>query len=196
MSLPVSAPRQKLHRREILIEGFEREDGNFDIDAILTDTKTMDFRTDRGALPAGAVLHGLAARMTIDDSMTIVDFVVAMDDTPSSACETAPANFNALIGLSVGPGFVRAAYEKVGGTLGCTHIREMLQQMGTVAYQSLFQLRRQAAAQNGPAVRPALLDSCHGWRADGDLIRRNYPAFYRTATPHQTVAEREGDAGT
>jgi len=192
MSLPTPAPRQKLHRREILIEGFQRDDGNLDIDAWLTDTKTVAIDTDRRLLAPGEVLHGLGARMTINPAREIVDFIAAMDDTPSTACETAPANFRALIGLTIGPGFVRAAYERVGGTLGCTHIREMLQQMATVAYQSMFQLRRQAAAESRREGPPALLDSCHGWRAGGDLIRRNYPASYQASEespqPHQALA--------
>jgi len=54
MSLPTPAPRQKLHRREILIEGFQRDDGNLDIDAWLTDTKTVAIDTDRRLLEPGA----------------------------------------------------------------------------------------------------------------------------------------------
>ena len=176
VSLPPPAARQKLHTRKIVIEGFSREDGNFDVDATLWDTKSKDIRTFRGDLPAGGVLHGLSARMTISPQFEIVDFEVAMDDTPSVACETAPANFKALIGLKIGQGFVRAAYERVGGTLGCTHIREMLQQMGTVAYQTMFQLRK---LRRDPNAKPPLIDSCHGWRADGDIIKRSYPDFYQ-----------------
>ena len=174
MSLPVAVSREKLHRREIVIEGFARDDGNYDVDATLCDTKTMAFSTDRRTLAPGDVLHGMSARMTISPGLEIVDFTVAMDDTPSVACDTAPANFKALIGLKIGPGFVRAAYERVGGTLGCTHIREMLQQMATVAFQSVFDVRR---GMN--ATRPPLLDSCHGWRAGGDIIRNNFPEFYK-----------------
>jgi len=175
MSLSSPSPREKLHRREIVIEGFLREDGNYDVDAMLYDTKTTDFRTDRGLLPAGDVLHGLSARMTVTAALAIIDFEVAMDDTPSSACETAPANFKALIGLKIGSGFIREAYSRVGGTIGCTHIREMLQQMATVAIQSMYQLRRDAAR----GLKPPLLDSCHGWRATGDLIKRNFPEYYQ-----------------
>lgn len=176
MTLPSPDPRRKMHRREILIEGFLRDDGNYDIDAWLSDTKTEEIHTDRRLLAPGEVLHGLGARMTISPQMQILDFTAVMDDTPSRACDTAPANFKALIGLSIGPGFVREAYARVGGTLGCTHIREMLQQMATVAFQSMFTLRKQGRV---PGARPALLDSCHGWRAGGDLIRNNYPAFFQ-----------------
>jgi hypothetical protein len=178
MSLPPPAPREKLHRREIAIEGFVREDGNYDIDAWLSDIKSHEFNTDRGAFAAGSVLHGMGARMTVTPMREIVDFVVSMEDTPSAACDTAPANFKALIGLTIGPGFVREAYARVGGTLGCTHIREMLQQMATVVYQTQFKLRRQT---RDPQKPPPLLNSCHGWRADGDLVRNNYPAFYQAA---------------
>lgn len=183
MSLPPAEGREKLHTRTIRIEGFARPDGNFDIDAYLTDIKSVPIKTDRRQLAPGEVLHGLGARMTVTPTLQIVDFIAVMDDTPSAACETAPPNFKALIGLQIGAGFVRAAYERVGGTLGCTHIREMLQQMATVAFQTSFQVRQQARlreAVNG-MLKPALLNSCHGWRAGGEMVRHLYPAYYQPA---------------
>ena len=37
-----AAPRRRLHTRRITFEGFQREDGLFDIDARLTDVKDQD----------------------------------------------------------------------------------------------------------------------------------------------------------
>ena len=56
MSLPDPAAREKLHRREILIEGFARDDGNFDIDAVLT----AEERTQLGSLQYPATESELA----------------------------------------------------------------------------------------------------------------------------------------
>ena len=188
MSLPEPAPRQKLHRRAILVEGFKREDGNYDIDAVLEDTKTHRFSTDRGTLDPSQVLHGLSARMTITPQFEIIDFTVAMDDTPSDSCLTVVPHFKAMIGLVITRGFVRAAYERIGGTLGCTHIRELLQQMATVAMQTTFQERMN---RRDPAAPPPLLNTCHGWRADGPMMRNRYPAYYQPPS-----AERDEEDGS
>ncbi|MBV8592615.1 MAG: DUF2889 domain-containing protein [Acetobacteraceae bacterium] len=53
---------------------------------------------------------------------------------------TAP-NFARLPGLRIGPGCLKAAAARVGGTEGCTHWRELLQQMGTTALQTIFAVR-------------------------------------------------------
>ncbi len=185
MSLPIPAPREKLHRREIIVEGFKREDGNYDIDATLCDTKTYEFTTGHGVLEANTPLHGLGARMTITPHMEIVDFAVAMDETPSPACDTAGPNFKALIGLKISGGFLRAANERVGGTLGCTHVREMLPQMATVAFQTTYDTRTKHTSQTTP---PRLMNTCHGWREDGVIIRNNFPNFY-----HPTKEERRDE---
>ena len=49
MPLSDPAPRQLLHLRDIELRGFQRDDGLFDIEARLTDTKSYAFANiDRG----------------------------------------------------------------------------------------------------------------------------------------------------
>jgi hypothetical protein len=192
--MPLSPPadREELHARDIALRGFQRADGRFDIEATLSDTKARGFASEqRGWVAPGERLHGMAARMTVDVEMTIVAFEAAIDDSPfPSVCPGAAPHFARLVGLVIGPGFVRAAMQRVGGTGGCTHLRELLQQMATVAYQTMWPVRqRRAAAQPAldqaapeqPRPAPALLNSCHGWSSGSPVIRAGWPHLYTGA---------------
>ena len=55
--MPLSASataRHRLHARHVTYEGFERDDGLFDIDAHLADVKDHDFLLLTGNRPAAA----------------------------------------------------------------------------------------------------------------------------------------------
>lgn len=189
--MPLSPPesRELMHLRDIALRGFARADGLFDIEAELADTKTYGFDSEsRGHVAPGERLHGMAARMTVNEDMTIVAFEAAIDDSPyPEVCPGAAPNFAALAGLAIGPGFVRAAMQRVGGTAGCTHLRELLQQMATVAYQTLYPVRmrkhRRIAPETGPRPAPALLNTCHGWSSASPVIHRGWPHLFTGAEP-------------
>ena len=132
-------PRELLHLRDIRLRGYRRADGLFDIEAELQDTKTYGFgNQDRGWIEPGEPLHHMLARMTVDEGMVIVSFEAATERGPFAICPQAAPNFARLAGLRIGRGFLKAANERVGGTVGCTHLRERLQQMATVAVQTLY----------------------------------------------------------
>src|SRR3954449_5573263 len=130
MPLSDPAPRELLHLRAIEINGYRREDGLFDIEAHLTDTKTFgQTNYDRGYIEAGEPIHDMWLRLTIDETMEIVDVDAVSDKTPYTMCPSAAPNFASLIGLRIKAGFLRDANQRVGGPVGCTHLRELLQQM-------------------------------------------------------------------
>jgi hypothetical protein len=95
---------------------------------------------------------------------------------PFSICGGGAASFARLAGLSIGPGFMREATGRIGGTAGCTHIRELVQQMATVAIQTLYALR---ARRDGEAKASArLIDTCFSYAADGPVVQRRWPDRY------------------
>ena len=72
MPLPPSPiPRQRLHQRSVVYEGFRRDDGLFDIDAHLVDAKDHDFELLTGVRPAREAVHDMWARVTIDREFVI-----------------------------------------------------------------------------------------------------------------------------
>lgn len=212
--------RELLHSRSIELKGYLRRDGLYELEARLTDRKNYDSRRfPDQTLPAGEPLHDMRVSMSFDEDLLIHEFRTTMTATPYDGCPEAAPNFASLAGLRIQPGFLREANQRVAGVKGCTHIRELLQQIATTAYQTVVgvRLRKEAedeasspgnakmarqAAQTGPAARPAptpgpkaepesgagmraeprpkptLIDSCIGYRADGEWVRVRWPAFY------------------
>ncbi len=179
-----------MHLRDIALKGYERADGLFDIEAHLVDTKTYGFDSEhRGEVRAGEPLHGMWVRMTIDMDMNVLSCEAATDHAPFAICPQAAPNFSRLAGLKIGPGFNKAVNERVGGVHGCTHLREVLAQMATVAFQTLYPVRarrereaRMAAGVSGeapatPGRRPAMIDTCHAYAADGPVVKRRWPEW-------------------
>ncbi len=184
--MPLSPPaeRELLHNRDIELRGYQRADGLFDIEAHLTDTKTYPFdNLDRGSIQPGEPLHGMWVRMTVGEDMVIRDCEAVSDFTPYDICPQAAPNFAALAGVRIGTGFNAAVREKVGGVLGCTHLREVLAQMATVAYQTISPVRwrknreaREAAIARGetppPPVRTVPVGTCYAYAPDSEVTKR------------------------
>ena len=180
MSLSASAPRERLHTREIVLDGYRREDGLFDIEARLTDTKSYGFANDdRGWVEPGVPLHGMAMRWTVDVDMNILAVEAETEYGPYTICGEAAPLFGRLVGLSIKSGFLRAANERIGGVNGCTHLRELLQQMATVVFQTTYATRmKQRERAQAEFSRPGQLDTCHTYRADGPVVKRYWPHVY------------------
>ena len=190
--MPLSPPadRELHHQRDIAMKGYERADGLFDIEAHLVDTKTYGFPSDyRGQVNAGEPLHGMWMRLTIDADMNVISCEAASDFTPYAVCPGAAPAFAALAGLKIGPGFNKAVNERVGGTRGCTHLREVLAQMATVAFQTLYPIRARIAREaranldvageppTAPGKTPALLGTCHAYAPTSPVVRQRWPEW-------------------
>ena len=103
MPLPAPAPRKHLHTRTIKCEGYEREDGLYDIEAQIVDQKAY-----------------------------------AVDEP----------------------------------------ISELLMPLATVAFQTLGSWKQdEKTAASGQ--RPHFIDGCHAWAADGPVVKKLYPMFYK-----------------
>ncbi|MCS4503383.1 DUF2889 domain-containing protein [Arhodomonas aquaeolei] len=173
MALPEPAPRRRLHRRRIELDGFRREDGLWEIEARLTDVKDGAFRLRfRGELAPGEPVHDMALRVTLDDDLTIREVAASMDATPFPDCPGATAAFQSLVGVRIGPGWMKAVRSRIGSVEGCTHLFELLRPIATTAYQTIHP----PPDSDG---RPVLMNSCHGWRAGGEAIATLYPEWFR-----------------
>ncbi len=181
--------RERLHTRSITLHGFLRDDGLYELEASLEDVKSYDSkRFPAEILPAGQPLHGMGVRMVFDAGMRIHAFSATMTATPYDGCRDAAPNFERLAGLTIQPGFLREATRRVAGVDGCTHLRELLQQVATAAYQTAVgdRLRKADGPEDPPQTRPKQIDSCTGYRADGEWVGIRWPAFHRPrSTPPQ-----------
>lgn len=176
MPLSHATPRKLLHLRDIQLRGYERADGLVDIEARMSDTKTYSWSNqDRSSIQAGEPLHDMWVRMTIDHDMVIHSCEASMDATPYNVCGGAAPGFQQLAGLQIGKGFLRAAMQRISGVAGCTHLRELLQPLATVAFQTMYGLRAHAAEVTGTAaagIPAALLNTCFAYNETGPLAQR------------------------
>lgn len=185
MPLSAPSPRKLSHLRDISLRGYVREDGQVDIEAHLTDTKTYGFPSEhRGDVLPGDPIHGMWVRMTVDLEMRITACEAVSDHTPFAVCPGATPSFANLAGLTIGAGFNRAVNERVGGVLGCTHLREVIAQMATVAFQTVWPIRRakqeeqeKAEAAGAPRQRPPLLGTCHAYAPSSPVVRERWPEW-------------------
>ncbi len=198
--MPLSQPaaRERLHTRAIEINGYRRADGLYDIEAHLTDRKTYGMANfDRGYIEAGEPLHDLWIRVTLDEHLLITAVEAVSDRTPYVMCPTAAPNFSRLAGLQIKGGFLREATRLVGGTVGCTHLRELLQQIATTAFQTInpSRARREMAAEGRPDEKHGsdaldqritekwgggnkILNTCLAYDEKGPLVQRRWPDLY------------------
>jgi hypothetical protein len=207
MPLSPSEDREPLHTRQIDIRGYRRADGRFDIEGHLTDTKPYGFPNhDRGYIAADEPVHDLWLRMTVNEHMLIVSCEAASDRTPYAVCPQAAPNFATLAGLTIRPGFLRAATDRVRGILGCTHLREMLQQMATTAFQTInpARARNEVKASEIPSGSdsfdaritekmggpPAMLNTCIAYGTASPVVQRRWPQHY-TGPKSPSAAEQD-----
>ena len=179
MSLSAASPRRHLHTRTIKCEGYERDDGLFDIEAQIIDAKTFD--TDepyRGHRPAGAQVHDMQVRLTLDRTMTVRAIESTTNHAPYDICPSVAPGYKALIGAKVGGGWRKAVTEAVGRTKGCTHITELLMPAATVAFQTMGNWKQQEEPTAGQA-KPAFIDGCKAWASEGPVVQKLFPMHYR-----------------
>lgn len=181
--LPPAAPRTHLHTRKVQFDGYHREDGLWDIEATLTDSKAYVMRLpEKGDLPPGTPVHDMLIRLTLDDAMTVVAIATAMPGTPHGVCDQAQDPMQKMVGQTIGPGWRLKIDKAIGGVHGCTHLRELLFNMATAAYQTIpgyrARLRREAGLPSHEGDQPPFhLGQCMTWDFDGSAVQQHYPQF-------------------
>ena len=185
MPLSEPIPRKEIHTRAITLRGYERADGLYDVEARLTDTKAEAFTSDyRGEVQPGTPLHGMWMRMTVDEQLNILACEADTQFSPYAICPGAAPSFAGLAGLQIRAGFLKEANSRVGGIVGCTHLRELLQQMATTAYQTVYPARAKRARETGERPpgkdkeRPSILNTCIAYGTDSPVVRHYWPHLY------------------
>ncbi len=180
-ALPDPAPREKLHERRYVFDGFIRTDGLFDIEGRMTDAKTYDFP-----------FHDMRIRLTLDRDFVIREIAVVTAASPYEICPAITPAFQSLTGAKVGPGWSRILRQNFAGAHGCTHHVEMLRAMGTVAFQTIYGHRERQKRERGASIadgppadhgeeqrrKPRFLDTCHALATSSEIVERYWPEFY------------------
>ena len=182
---PTSNPsmaRKLMHTRNIKLCGYQRTDGLWDIEAQLIDSRSYDSGSvERGTIPAGESVHDLMVCVTVDDNLVVQSITSSMTANPFQNCPGALPPLAKLQGASLGPGWRRAIEMHLGQDQGCTHIREMLLQVATTAYQTIPVWFAQKTGDVVPVIDgkpPQHLGQCHAWSLSGPVVARLYPQFF------------------
>ena len=176
MPLSPAASRKRLHERIARYEGFARDDGLFDVEAHLTDVKDHDHTLLTGLRRAGEPAHDMWVRLTIDAEFTIHAIEARMEAVPyPGGCNRIEDAYRKLVGANLLRGFRKTLQERFGGTLGCTHVTELLGYLPTAAVQMFAGLKKR---EDEGDQKPFQLDRCHALETTSDVVRQYYPKWY------------------
>jgi len=189
MGLPEAAAREKKHHRKIDCEGFLRNDGLWDIDVHMVDTRTYDCGYDAshrgGVIEAGEPVHDMWLRFTIDLDFLIHDVHAASDQTPFSICPQASEAMRALIGLRIGNGWMKQVRERIGADISCTHLMDLLGQLAATSYQTLHAALEEREAKRESRKKPPIIDTCLALSSSGEVVKSRWPEFYTPPSPEE-----------
>ncbi|OGA14765.1 MAG: hypothetical protein A3G25_13435 [Betaproteobacteria bacterium RIFCSPLOWO2_12_FULL_63_13] len=175
--------KELVHTRQITCRGYRRGDGLWQIEASVADEKgqTVPFNSRRDVLP-GEMIHHFSLCVLIDDDYQIRDVVTKTMAAPWPVCSEVAADYRKLIGVRIGPGFNRAVRDILGGPLGCTHLTDLLGQIGNTYMQASWpdRVARQRRTGDDPRHWPdtrtlSFVDGCYAWRKDGAALAGEYP---------------------
>jgi hypothetical protein len=179
VTMPLSSPqpRERLHLRRVSYEGFARDDGLFDIDAHLNDSKDRDYPLAIGTRSKDIPVHEMHIRVTIDKSYNVIDIEATTEQMPYPGyCNTIGSEYKKLIGANLMRGFRKSIAEHMGGVKGCTHLSELLGYLPTAAVQTFAGLKRETEGWGDK--KPFQLDACHALATTGEAARLYYPKWY------------------
>jgi Protein of unknown function (DUF2889) len=175
--------RRLMHRRSIECTGYLRNDGLWEVEAWLVDTKPFAQRDHfRGELQPGDPVHDIGVRLAVDDALTIREAETTMRATPFPTCVDVEPILQRLVGERIGPGWRDLVRRKIGRLETCTHLSELLGPAVTTLYQTMSygktpDGRSSLEDQRGAREPPFFLGGCHSWRTDGPVVAELFPQF-------------------
>jgi Protein of unknown function (DUF2889) len=183
MTLPQAAPsRQLKHRRQIDVQVFVRDDGLWEVDATLIDTKTRVAHLGSGPREAGVPIHEMLLRLVVNTRLDILEAGSETRWMPYTGhCGEHGDVYQRLVGLNLLDNFRLRLRDRVGGVLGCTHISELAQVLPTAVVQAFAGEVIDTRGNAEGASKPFQIDRCHALRSDGAVVQQFYPRWYRPA---------------
>lgn len=172
MPLTPSVERHELHHRRLDFRGYRRDDGRFDIECTLLDTKGYDMTPPGGTrtVPSGEPVHQMAIRLVVSNQLVVDDVEATSDATPFDVCPEAVSSLAAVKGLKIGPGWTLTIKRRLGGATSCTHLAEMLVAMGTAVYQTIVPHNRMNGVETEGFPLEKKVNSCLAYSEHGRLV--------------------------
>ena len=176
--------RRHMHTRSIECTGFLRDDGLWEVEAWLRDTKPFAQPASRfrDELKPGDPVHDIGLRLAIDDRMTVREAEAMLRATPYPTCIEVEPILHGLIGERIGSGWRELVRRKIGRLETCTHLMELLGPAVTTLFQTMShgkepEGRDSLEDQQRLGERPFFIGGCHSWRTDGPIVAAMFPQF-------------------
>jgi len=181
MPLPPSSPRREIHHRSIDMRAYARDDGLYEVEARLIDTKPFPFERLGSPVPVppGQHLHDLWVRLTVSADYVVQAVEASSDATPYGVCKEAEATLQVLVGERIVKGWSNTVKSRLRGVASCTHLMEMLIPLGTTAFQGIRGVVPRQDRIDTPGKVPAQINSCYAYRSEGAVVMRLWPEHAR-----------------
>src|SRR5437868_4290329 len=114
MPLSENATRREIHHRVIDMKAYARDDGLYDVEGHLVDTKPYPFKriASPEPIPAGQPLHDLWVRLTVDDQYIVRRIEASSDVTPYGLCKEAESSLEPRVGERIASGWTAKVKER------------------------------------------------------------------------------------
>jgi hypothetical protein len=174
MSLFDQCQTEKIQNRQIDIVTHTDGDGHILVRGELHDRRLVPTCTIDGRWrQPGSVHHMHICLKVATETLTIASAEARMTQTPHPQCESIATSMTSIAGLRLVPGFSARVRRRLGGPKGCIHLTTLLLAMAPAALQGYWtqndrdpERRRISKAH----LERYLVDTCHVWRRDGDLL--------------------------
>jgi hypothetical protein len=177
--------RRHVHTRSLRVDAYVRDDGLWDLEAVLTDTKSRDFPLATGLRKAGDPVHDMVLTVTIDTKFNVVAAHAESRRVPYPGhCDSIGPQYNKLVGLNLLQDFRKHVHARLGGVHGCSHITELVGILPTAAVQAFVGevFEHRDAAYEGHQEdehKPWQIDRCHALKSDSPAVAQFYPRWHQ-----------------
>lgn len=174
--------RKLLHSRSIEMCGYQRSDGLYEVEGRLRDRKPYDFipLVHSGRfVPANESIHEMYVKLVYDERLVVREIDSNTLAAPYANCHEGGTALQSVVGLAMSSGWSKEVKKRLGASRCCTHLMEMLIPMATTAYQSLSLASKTQPERVDSTGRPKKIDSCYAYSAQGALVQRQWPEYFR-----------------
>lgn len=181
------------------MRAYVRDDGLYDIEGRLIDTKPFEFERlgSSTSLPAGHSLHDISVRVTIDDDFVVRAIEASSDVTPYALCKEAENTLQSLVNQRIARGWSAIVKERLRGAASCTHIMEMMIPLASTAMQGVRGLRsKQERRTNVEGVVPPQIDTCYAYGRSRSVVLALWPEHHSDGKSESESGRGTGEASS
>jgi hypothetical protein len=181
-----------MHRRALDVQVYARDDGLFEVEAELTDTKARDVLLAGELRKAGEPVHDMLLHLVVDAQLNIRAAGSETRWMPyPGACDQHGNAYERLVGLNLLKGFRLGVKDRLSGIKGCTHLTELCQVLPTAVIQAFAGVVIDTREGDDAGQPPFQIDKCHALRSDGATVLSHYPRWYRKAEAAADAADTD-----